>query len=251
MECFFCPIKALVKVSHFSLDFLRAGSAWGFYKRHGKTPKFLTKFKTPFMNNRKKNQLSVNEQQLIQKVMSKIDKKRDVKWYEFYSSYGQATTWIFNDLTGAIAQGTSASDRIGTTIRLSKINFRAMVAVGDATNVYRIILFRWRVSDTSDAPGAAELFSPTGLGSYPVNAPLLPTKPSRFQIVKDWTFSLATNWQPVQIFNFDLPLNWDVAYDTGVNTGKDHLYMATCSDSGGVPNPSAIFEHMIHFHDSD
>jgi hypothetical protein len=125
------------------------------------------------------------------------------------------------------------------------------MSIGDPTQVMRFIVFRWRVSDTSDAPADTELFAPNGLGSYAVNANFLPVKPSRFQILKDITVTMATNWKPVQLIEFDLPLNWVSEYDTGVNTGKDHLYYATCCDSNVVPHPAWNIQAMLHFHDTE
>jgi hypothetical protein len=191
------------------------------------------------------------QQTIVNKVVQIMEKKKQDKFYEFYSAYGQSVTWVFNDLTGAIAQGTTVSQRVGMSIRLTHVKCRITATIGDSTNVMRFILFRWKVSDTSDAPDAAEMFTTNGLGSNPVNAPILPVKPSRFQIVKDHVFTMATNWKPVQTFVFDLPVKWAVEYDIGVNTGKDHLYLATCSDSGGVPNPSWIHEFVIHYHDTE
>lgn len=190
-----------------------------------------------------------SEQQIIQKVLKTVERKKQDKFYEFYSAYNQDSAWIFNDLTGSIAQGTTASTRIGMSIRLTHLKARTTITIADATQVVRVIFFRWKVSDTADAPAATELFTATGLGSYSVGAPILPVKPSRFQIIKDVTITMATNWKPVQVLEHDISLNWNVEYDIGVNTGKDHLYMATCSDSAAVSHPQMTHEFLVHYQD--
>jgi hypothetical protein len=192
-----------------------------------------------------------SEQSIITKVIKTMEKRKQDKFYEFYSAYSNLNAWIFNDVTGAISQGTTVSTRIGMSIRLTHLKVRCTATIADATQVMRIIFFRWRVSDTADAPSDTELFAATGLGSNPVQAQILPVKPSRFQILRDVTLTMSTNWKPVQVLNFDLPLNWVTEYDIGVNTGKDHLYMATCSDSGAAPSPTWIHEFILHYHDTE
>lgn len=199
----------------------------------------------------KQRKSTPNDQKIFQKVIKAMDKKKQEKWYEFYSTYGQTASWIFNDLTGAITQGISVSQRIGMSIRIKHVKIRMTCTIGDPTQVMRFVLFRWKVSDTSDVPGDTELFTATGLASYPVMAPILPVKPSRFQIVKDHTITMSTNWKPVQTLIFDIPLNWDVEYDIGVNTGKEHLWLATCGDSNVLPHPSWVHEIVVHYHDTE
>jgi len=192
-----------------------------------------------------------SEQQILSRVIKAMEKKKQDKWFEFYSAYPQSTSWIFNDITNGVTEGTSTSQRIGMSIRLLRLSVRLTVTVADATNVVRVVFFRWKVSDTSDAPGASEIFAPTGLGSNSVEAPYLPLKPSRYQIIRDMTFCLATNWKPVQVATLEIPLNWVTEFDVGVNTGKDHFYVATCSDSSTSTHPSLIHEYVLHYHDTE
>jgi len=203
------------------------------------------------MQSKKQQNLHNSEQKITKKVLKSLQKQKQLKFYEFYSSYSNLNAWIFNDLTGSISQGTSVSQRVGMSIRLRKLHVRITATIADATQVMRFLFFGWKVSDTSDAPSDAELFCATGLASNPVMAPLLPVKPSRFRVIKDVVFTMATNWKPVQTFVFSIPLDWTSEYDIGVNTGKDHLYMATCSDSGAAPSPSWIHEFIISYNDTE
>jgi hypothetical protein len=203
--------------------------------------------------NNKKSKTGNNgsqQQQIITKVIKTMEKRKQDKWIEYYSSYPQSSVWIFSDLS-PIPQGTTVSQRIGMSVRLKRISVRFTIYSADAQQIVRIIFFRWKVSDTSDVPQDTELFAPLGLASEPVMAPFLPTKPSRFHLIKEIVLDMATNWQPVQTLTFELPLNWECSYDTGVNTGKDHIYFATCSDSTAVSHPTIIHEHIVHFHDTE
>jgi hypothetical protein len=137
-------------------------------------------------------------------------------------------------------------------VKLRRLTIRGSIFAGDPLQVMRIVVFRWKVSTTVDIPVSAELWDANAVSSTAVvYGNPLPLKPSRFQIIKDVTWSLAANWQPILPIHMEIPLQQTVEYDPGVNTGTNHLYVMVVADSSVVPHPYFNLNYMLHYHDTE
>jgi len=182
-----------------------------------------------------------SEQQIVSHVIKTMEKRKQPKQLPDVLSTSVSATSQFHDFTGTVAQGVAVYQRVGQSIRVSHISLKGILTSADATQVMRIIVFRWNVSDSSDAPAVSELLDTAG-GTIPdYVANYLIYKPSRFTILWDETFIFSSNWQPLQKFEKEIKCNSLVEYDVGVNTGKNHIYMMITSDSGAVTHPSCYF----------
>jgi hypothetical protein len=184
--------------------------------------------------------------------MKAVEKKKQDKYVVSLVAYSGLATTGFTDLTALIIQGLTVNQRIGQSVRLKHLTIRGSLYYGDPLQVMRIVIFRWRVSSTSDSPDEAELYdTATVAASQCVYGNFLPLKPSRFAILMDKVFTLSAVWQPILPIHIELPLNHVSEYDVGVNTGKDHLYVALVADSGVVPHPTFALNYMLHYHDTE
>jgi len=192
-----------------------------------------------------------SEQQIVTSVIKRMEKRKQPKYLAGVFNNTVSSTSVFTDLTGGIAQGTTMYQRIGQSIRVQNISLKGILTSVDATQVMRIIIFKWLVSDTSDAPSVSELLDTAG-GTIPdYVAQRLVYRPSRFSILWDKTWTFSSNWQPVQHFDHIVKLNSEIEFDVGVNTGKNHVYMLTVSDSAVSTHPSAIISTTVHYHDTE
>jgi len=192
--------------------------------------------------------VSVNENRIIEKVLKSVDKQKQDKYLEYNLQTTVSNTVAFVDISSTIVQGITESQRIGNQVRLKRAKLRYNVASADTTNFMRFIVFRWKVSTTSDTPSDAELWLPNS--SFQWYSQFLPTKPSRFQVIFDKTVALSAQGPSCANYEVDIPLNWNCAYDTSVNTGKDHLYFAYISDSAAPAHPAMSLNMLLHYHDT-
>jgi len=192
-----------------------------------------------------------SEQQIISHVIKSMEKRKQPKQLPDVHSASVSSTSQFHDFTGTVSQGVAVYQRVGQSIRVQHITLRGVLTSADATQIMRIIVFRWNVSDSSDAPAVSELLDTAG-GTIPdYVANYLVYKPSRFTILWDEMFIFSTNWQPLQKFEREIKCNSLVEYDVGVNTGKNHIYMMITSDSAVATHPSCVISAAVHYHDTE
>jgi len=159
-----------------------------------------------------------------------------------------STTATFYDLT-QVPQGTTFRSRVGAQIRLHKLIIRMFFNGADTTNRFRVIFFKWKMSDTSDQPTTSELLIDP---NFPITTPILAYSPSRFKILSDMTFNLVTNnWQGAlsKVVSFSAAQLGLAQYDVGVNTGVGHIYVMVVSDSGASTHPAYELSADLRFSD--
>lgn len=159
-----------------------------------------------------------------------------------YSSGVDAT--LQNVDLSAIPQGTTASARVGATIKARKLRMKWSAYLGDTTNIFRVLIFHWKPNDAVDVPQASELFQTTG-----VLAPLLKITPNRYTLLLDLLITLDT-YHPLRTGSINLDLGQLISYVPGLDTGMNHLYLSVFSDSGGVPNPTFEFNSSVEYTDA-
>lgn len=218
---------------------------WGLGKTYVIINDFMNK------NNTKKRNNGTGKSEIVSSVLRSLERKKQIKFLNLYSSTSLSTTSVFTDLS-SIAEGTTVYQRVGASVRAVSLRLRISISMADTYNFVRFLIFRWRVSDTSDAPGTPEILDTVG-GSCPTYlANFLLYRPSRFSILLDKTFYGTTgNWQAVQMLDTTVRLGWDVEYDVGVNTGKDHVYCMMVSDSAAVSHPTVNMSSQLVYHDTE
>jgi len=159
-----------------------------------------------------------------------------------------SSTPTFTDLT-PIPQGLTFNNRIGAQIRLHSLRVNMIFNGADTTNRFRLVFFKWLVSDTSDQPTQSEILVDPG---YPITSPILGYTPSRFKLLNDFVVNIVTNnWQGAQskTLKFSSSQLGLAQYDIGVNTGTGHIYVMVVSDSGASAHPAYELYADVRFSD--
>jgi hypothetical protein len=186
---------------------------------------------------------------VTRQVKQVLDSRKQVKFLDNNSSNSLTTTPTIFDLS-SVAQGNTVYQRIGQSIIAKALKVRALFTIADATQVMRIVIFKWFMSDTSDVPSTGELFDLSGSAAI-YNLPFLLYKPSRFKILYDKTITMSTNWQPVQMLEMSIPLNHQVEFDIGANTGRNHVYVWLVSDSSVSTHPVCDLTTQLVYNDTN
>lgn len=195
----------------------------------------------------KNNSKNVSKQEVVQIVKSMVHQDDELKWvYNRSTITNVSTSTAYFNVTSQVAQGTTALTRVGSRIKAKYLKLRISTVVGDATNILRFIVFRWRPSTTVDVPQDSEIFD--GGSTVVWLSTFLNYKPSRFQILWDHVFLLDT-YHMTKFLEKKILLNSDVQYDIGQTSGQDHIYCAYVSDSGAGPHPTIDFSSQFGFID--
>jgi len=186
----------------------------------------------------------------IKKVVnSKLESSEEDKWINIAAmSVAASSTPSFIDVT-SIGQGVTSGTRNGDTFKMKHLRISLACIVADATNLLRVVIFRWKMNNTSDVPSTAEIFQDPTATTRVCLSPLVVTKPSRFTMLFDKLFNLDQLAHPQIIDTINLKLNNLVSFDQGTSTGRDHIYFGFMSDSTAIAHPALSYESMVLFHD--
>lgn len=150
-------------------------------------------------------------------------------------------------LVSGITQGVTDTTRVGDSVRFRRLIVRGTVALGDATNAFRLIFFRWKAVT---APTAATIYESVGTVLAPYQR--LPSWDYKDQFVLLWDSLMTTDtYNPIVSFKLDLPLEFNGQFIAGSATsGFNLIYYAAISDSSAVPNPGLNMMAEVQFTDS-
>lgn len=175
-----------------------------------------------------------------------------------------ASTGISVDYSGALglftmpSAGTGVSGRTGDEIQVTRLEFKYSLVVADATNLVRILLFKWNNDDGSYTPGVASILSsgdPTtayaALSRYNWDN----QKAGDFEILYDRCHQLTTNGEQaqvhqVQLWGKGLGSSSKLQLNSGATTGKGRYGLLYISDSAAVSHPSLIYTCRISYKDA-
>lgn len=187
------------------------------------------------------NQPKLNSSQRSQ-VARMIQKDIELKsWTVPVSIVALSSTATIADLS-QIAVGTSDNTRIGNHVHLKRFNLRFELFGSDATNTFRIIIFKWRDNDfyTGAPLGTAILSALTG-GAGDVLAPYNREVPEAFVILKDMLMTSSQVSDPVIARSISIPLKGKAQYVGAGTTGLNKIYMLMLSDSTVVAHPTMTY----------
>lgn len=126
------------------------------------------------------------DKQLI-KLFRLIKFSKEQKYVDSQLQTTAGTTWnnlLTRPLT-YIPEGTTVNTRIGNKISISNINFKCIVTVGDATNLYRILIVKFGHCPTASIAIANVLENPTNVTPFQIMSFLKRNSPSKFKILWD------------------------------------------------------------------
>lgn len=222
-------------------------------KQDGLNKKRRTKGKVP-LNMRQKKQVKT----MLSRAL--VDKTFGQAFLTTVTSSPQ-----FFQLTG-INQGVDENARIGDTVHLKRFQFSYSVVCGDEYNQLRLILFRWNQdTQATGIPTYAELMDTTTTTDQlcqfqrwqgPKNTTIIYDKVHC--LAGDGTLSgtsVLSPWGPSSTFHVKKILYGKklgaktIKLDSGVVTGRNHIYACVLSDSPSVSliHPSISFACLTSY----
>lgn len=188
----------------------------------------------------------------------KIQVKRMLNAREENKSFVTGSVGASMPLLGAInslmdiALGQTDNTRIGNHVHPKTINGKLVFIAGDATQVMRAIVFKWKENDAFNPPTTAQILSNGPSGAPDVYSFYNRDSPGNYQILKDYFVVGAngtSNSKLVQSREFSIRLSGKTQFwsDVGV-AGTNKIYILIMSDSSAVPNPtlSSNFETIYN-----
>lgn len=182
-------------------------------------------------------------------VKRQIKKNQELKFFDLTGGADNVDyTGLTYDLV-AIAQGDTDITRDGDKIMPTSMQIRMSFNIGDATNVMRLVVFRWKGYDSVDAPTTAKIFQFTGSIIGP-RSPFLHDQRSRFEVLLDELINLDAG-HTMHTLNTSFALaKKQIEYNAGTTVGMNKLYMCVISDSGAATHPTVTFGIRTYFTDS-
>lgn len=158
------------------------------------------------------------------------------------------------DLTN-ISQGDTDTTRDGDQVLPTRLELRGQLHGADATNTFRIIIFRWK----SNSQSTLDPTYPDILQSVYAATSLAPLAPyyhdgrTLFDVLYDQKFDLAGdvgNSNYVRGFQANVHLKNHPIQFTDTNAGVNKLYMLYVSDSSAPTHPAIEYIARVFFTDS-
>ncbi len=146
-----------------------------------------------------------------------------------------------------IPQGDTDSTRDGDHIKLTKLWMNVAVTYADASNVVRVIVFRWNQDDSSVAPTVNDITQ--SLSAYsPIHRDN--ERAHKFDIIFDKMFGVANVGPGIATVEWRRPLKSQIAFQATANTGTGHLYVYIISDSSAATHPGVNLISRVYYTDS-
>jgi hypothetical protein len=196
--------------------------------------------------NASKNQSLVTKNEVRSLIKGAFESHTEKKWWPLLN--GGVTVDYTGNIYGLtdVPQGDLDTTRDGDSINLESIKLGIELICGDATNIVRFIMFRWKPNTT---PAAADIWQAVASNVAPLYQPLHDNM-QEYDILVDKLYTLHS-YQPVVtdmiIYDFKNP---KVQYVSGTTTGSNKIYMYFVSDSGAATHPSLYFVSKLLFRDS-
>jgi len=183
--------------------------------------------------------LNQSQRQQVQRMIKKDTEVKSITIPIALTGISAVPTFV--DMA-PIAVGTTDNTRIGNHVHLKHLNLRFQVFGSDATNNYRIILFKWKDNDfyTGVPVGTAILAALTG-SAGDVLAPYNREIPDNFVILKDLLFNTSQVADPIVTRNISIPLRGKVQYVGATTNGTNKIYMMMLSDSSVIAHPTITY----------
>lgn len=144
--------------------------------------------------------------------------------------------------------------RVGDKIKPKSLEMKLVTTVADNTNIFRVIVFVWKMNDTTDVPSPGEILAVVSSANA-VNSPYYHDLKNQFTILYDQTRVMGTtattpNQTLVWKKNFYKKLPTKINYLGGALTGTNNIYALFISDSSASAHPAINYGFRLNYTDS-
>jgi hypothetical protein len=204
---------------------------------------------------RKNSKKSSNNKLVTKAELGNLIVKQIKKYAEhksFDTGFGSSvnTTGTLQKLS-TIPQGDTDSTRDGDQAEVFGVDIIATMAnasSGDATNVGRLVVFRWEQDDSSAAPASVADILQTASVYAPYNRDNLRAK--KFIVLMDHVFVTSLNGPSIEKLVEKSKTKFKLKFQGSGNTGNSMIYAAMISDSGAIPDPIFSYQVRVWFTDA-
>ena len=199
-------------------------------------------------------------------IQPKLNKTQEIQVKRMLASREENKTFVAGALSAAatlvpvltslanIPLGQTDNTRIGNHVHLKSFKGRFTVTAGDATQLTRVILFKWKENDSFNPPTAAQILANGPSGGVDVYSTYNTESPGNYQILKDYflTGSAGTSSNILIVKReLNIKLSGKAQFWSDVGTaGTNKIYIMYQSDSAAVPNPTISYNFEIAYGDN-
>lgn len=199
--------------------------------------------------------LSVKQQKAVRAI---VDKKFETKPEKKRFDYVDASETIspfgsgyVQDIT-EISQGTSVDSRVGAQIKLSHIGIRFLLHAKAAQSLdafmARVLVVQWRPDTASEPLGLVDLLASTNYIAGFFQA----QDAGQFKVLYDERFQMSGSTDTGDYSRvMDISIKGDtkglqpVRYNTGANTGENHIYLIVLNDDNNVSVAYPVMRNLF------
>lgn len=193
----------------------------------------------------KSNGKKSNYKKMYQIAKKVVEKNREVHQADTSAFLIVSNTATITHLS-TIAQGDGVTNREGNTVKLLSIQLRASYVTTDATNIFRVILFRWKDRST---PTAAQVLNSS---SNPLST-LNNNTSKMYHILYDKLIATDT-YNPIRVtkkfLNYQKrPYTISFEGSGASDYSEGNIWMLVLSDSGSIGHPTMDYYMRLRFVD--
>lgn len=205
------------------------------------------KSKSTKKSTKAKTNISKPLKQAVKQIADRLDKqKMERKFHDVSSTaVGVNYSWSYTKLSD-VSQGDTDVTRDGDAIMPTSLEFNYQLICGDTTNIFRILIVRCKLGDTT-----SDYFAVNNSTLAPLS-PFVHDTRSDFEVLYDSTHNLdsVSHNSITKRVMLKLAPSKQIQFTGGTTTyGKNGLYLLLCSDSSAVAHPTISYYSRLNFLD--
>lgn len=152
------------------------------------------------------------------------------------------------DLTDITVGTSDVGTRVGDKLKYRNIDLRYSIAVGDTTNMVRVVIVQWKQVST---PTLAQIFQSSGAAISP-HSPFYHDNAPQIRVVYDRLHAISA-YGPGLIslkkLIYKIPIK-NLQFNSGGTSGSNKLYLCLMSDSATASHPQMDYYARVNYTDS-
>lgn len=153
-----------------------------------------------------------------------------------------------------IVNGAGANQRLGDEIEYRYLKARFTITMADATNIVRVIFFKWKDNTAYSTPSYTKILKPDVSGIVTPYSFYNDNEKQSYSIIYDQIFTGTNGTSNVNLIQnrvLRFLVKGKAKYISDASTdGTNKLYRLMISDSAGPPNPSVYWMTEVGYTDS-
>lgn len=193
---------------------------------------------------RKYTRAAITNKRIAKVAKRAVRRIAEKKFYLREEIVAVTNSGVLYDLSNT-TQGDTVDLREGDKIIPTSLELDWYTVIADSTQFMRVIVFRWKNNDASDAPSISKLFQDV---TYPYMAPYIHDTRDQFDILCDVRYTLDS-YHPVKLQKKVCSLAKPIHYNQGQTSGLGKIYIYLISDSSVSIHPTIVFYSKLNYTD--